>query len=192
MTQAQLEALLGRPLSSIEVTNLTLYLDIANERLQKILCYSVVQDVGAQRFFTAREGYSTVFVGAIQTITEVKLNGVITTDFTPYLWDSRNSDWFNSIVFKETLEANDEVQITGTWGFSSMPGDLSQLLAKVFDLVSSGISSDTNVSSKKVEDFSISFDTNLTAEQRLIDSNIATINKYSLCNIGQVRNGLVC
>lgn len=197
MTETKLAALLGRPLTALETTNYKLYLDIASERLQELLCFPLTE-VTETRYFSAREGYSTVFVGAIQSVSEVKLNGSISTDYTPYLWDSRNSQWFNSLVFNEKFDANDEVEITGDWGFCPIPNDLGQLLAKLFNLVSSGAAADSNIASKQVEDFRVTFKgatsttEDLSDEERLIEANAQTINKYSLCNIGQVRNGAVC
>lgn len=186
--------MLGRPLTANEQTNFQTYLDIAIERVSELLCFTITDDnspADEPMTFNARGGYSTVFTPPFTSISEVKLNDVVVTNYTSYQWDSRNASWYNSIVFDSLLEKGDEIEITAVWEFGSIPLDLQALIAKYFNLASAGAKVDTGVRSKKVEDFSISYD-DKSAEERLIDSNLSTINKYSLCAIGNVQHGQVC
>jgi len=198
MTQSQIEALLGRPLTTIEVTNIELYLDIANERLEELICTSITAGVG-ERVYESRDGYSTVFTDIFTSLVSVKDKDGNTIDPSNYSvrqWDKRNGSWYNSIVFDEMFYDNTEITIDAIWGFtptgspavSTVPSDLKLLVAQLFALVSSMSKSNGNVKSKKIEDFSITFSDNTVYDQFVID-NQATILKYSLCGITNVRSG---
>lgn len=201
MDEATVAALLGRPLTANETTNFDLYLDIATDNLEDLLCFSLDEEP-SERVFNGREGYSTLFIDPFTSVSEVIINGsaVADTEYTSYLWNKRNANWFNSLVFNDTFNRDDEITITASWGFGNtsgedlaMPSDLQLLYAKLFALSSSGSKGDVSVQSKKVEDFSITYaNADKTALQRLVDANSAVINKYSLCNIGEVQNGRVC
>lgn len=191
MTQEQIAAMLGRPLTTLEVSNFESYLETATEYVESLLCFSLCDD-GTAKTFKARGGYSTVFTPVYTSIGEVKVNGSITTDFTSYFFDDLNKDYYNSLVFDDQLYSVDTIQVIASWGFDSIPQDLQQLVAKFFNLVSSGVKADTKITNKKVEDFSISFNVDASAEQTLIEANATTINKYSLCSIGNVQHGKVC
>lgn len=199
MNQAQLEALLGRPLTSIEETNLTLYLQIATDTLESMLCTPIAPATGT-RTFNVREGYRTVFVDIFRTVTEVKINGNITdsSKWSHRQWDKRNGEWYNSLVFKDAFNnSDDEITVTGEWGFVTsptydVPSDLQAVLAGLFDLITKKNKLNSAVKSKQTEDFRITFadDVNLDADFQLKFGS--TIDKYSLCNIGYVRNGRTC
>lgn len=192
MTQQELGALLGRPLTAKEVTNLDLYIDIAKENLESLLCMPLdvkETDAAAEaRTFDVREGFSTVFTDIFTEITEVKIDGAITTDYYSAFWDKRNSPYYNSIVLGN--RRGDTVEITGSWGFDTLPKDLQRLWAQVFAIVSKKRSV-SNVKSKKVEDFSIVYG-DLSDDEQFQKDNATTINKYRMCNIGYVRHGSTC
>jgi len=189
----QLAKLLGRPLTSVEVANVELYLDIAYERLELMIC-STVDSIAEERTYDGRDGYSTVFTDIFVEVSSVVVDGktLDPSDYSIRQWNKRNAAWYNSIVLKNKLCGNAEVVIDATWGFAedTMPGDLQSLVAQLFALVSSMNKGNGNVKSKKVEDFSVSFNDNSVYNQFVID-NAATIRRYSLCNIGKVRNGKV-
>jgi len=190
---AQLAKLLGRPLTSVETANEELYLDIAYERLESMIC-STVDSIAEERTYDGRDGYSTVFTDVFVEVSSVTVNGKLldAADYSIRQWDKRNAAWFNSIVLKNKLCGNSEVVIDATWGFAddTMPGDLQLLVAQLFALVGKMNKGNGNVKSKKVEDFSISYNDNSVYNQFVID-NAATIRRYSLCDIGKVRNGKV-
>lgn len=187
MNQAKLAALLGRPLTQTEVDNLDLYLQIAKERLGDLICSDLCdQD---NRFYTIREGYETVFTDIFTDITSVKLDGEVFTDYEVYQNDRRNGQWFNSIVLNKCYSG--EVEIEADWGFGGMPVDVQLLLAKLFGLVGSMNTSNGNIKSKKVEDFSITFGDTDVYDQ-FVTENHATIDKYSQCNVGYIRHGVLC
>lgn len=197
MTQQELEALLGRPLTPTEVMNLDLYLDIAKESLEDLLCISLdVNPDGSgdpeetTQTFDVREGYSTVFTGIFTELSEVKVDGTVTTDYYPAFWDKRSNLYYNSIVLGKKNAK--EVEITGFWGFDSIPADLKLLWAQMFANVSKKYNAGGgNVKSKQVEDFRITYG-DLTDDEAFLNANKRTISKYSLCNIGYVLHGSTC
>lgn len=187
MNQAQLESLLGRPLTPVEVENRSLYLDIARETLETMIC-SRLDQVTETRTFDTREGFRTVFIGYFTDISKVTYKGEELTDFSKRMWDERNSDFFNSIVFDGQLNGA-EIEIEADWGFDCLPKDLLQLQAKLFAQVSAKNTNNSNISSKKVEDFSITFRNDLTLDEQFAQDNASVIGKYSLCSTGNVKSG---
>lgn len=191
MTQDELQALLGRPLSSFESANRKLYLDIARESLEELLCTEIsCRNTVEARTFGVREGYRTVFTGVFTEVEEVKVDGTATTDYHPAFWDKRSNAFYNSIVLKE--HDGSTVEITATWGFDSLPNDLKQLWAQLFANVAKKYKAGSaNVKSKQVEDFRISYG-DLTDDELFINANSRIIQKYRLCDIGFVMHGDVC
>lgn len=192
MNQAEIAKWLGRSLTPTEVTNFDSYLKNAYEKVEELICFPLA--CGSEtRTFKAREGMSTVFTGVFRDINEVKRNDVVVTDYETMFFDNLNGKYFNSIVFDCPLYKTDVITVDASWGFGKncMPTDLQQLIAKYFALASSGVGSNSGIKSKKVEDFSVTFD-DKTAEQRLIDDNQSVINKYSLCHIPNIQSNGVC
>ena len=193
MNKTELEALLGRSLTTRENTNYKLYLKIAEESLENLLCLSLdCKQVSENRTFDAREGYSTVFVGIFTEVSEVKVDDdVVSPDsYYPAQWDNRNASWYNSIVFTERFDEASEIEVTADWGFDEQPSHLKQLIAQLFANVSKKYSVG-NVKSKRVEDFSITY-SDLTDDQAFQEANKRVIQQYSLCNVGNIRHGEVC
>lgn len=199
MNQAQLEALLGRPLTTVEEANTTLYLEIATETLEKLLCTTINPATGS-RTFDVREGYRTAYVDIFRTITEVKVDGNVidTADYSKRQWDHRNGSWYNSLVFKRAFRDSDtEIVVTGEWGFITsptydVPADLQAVLAGLFDLITKKNKLNPAVSSKQVEDFRINFVNGVNLTEEFVKTYGETIDKYSLCNIGYTRQGSTC
>lgn len=192
MTQDTLEALLGRSLTPREVENLSLYLQIAEDNLDTLLC-TTIEEVTETRIYEARDGYSTIFTDIFQTVTEVKVNGEATDGYYKARWDRRNASWYNSIVLNERVNDTDTlVEVTATWGFdpSDTPVDLQRLLAQMFAVVSAKYQS-RDIKSKKVEDFSITY-SDMTTDEKLAADNSLTISKYSQCNTGYILHGRTC
>lgn len=197
MTQEQLEALLGRSLTPREVTNLDLYFEIAQESLEELLCISLdVNPDGSgepeldTQTFDVREGYSTVFTGIFTQLSEVKVDGTVTTDYYPAFWDKRSNAYYNSIVLDDCNAS--EVEITGYWGFDSIPADLQLLWAQMFANVSKKYKAGGgNVKRKDVRNFSVWLG-DLSDDETFINENKRAIQKYSLCNVGYVLHGRTC
>ena len=193
MSQQKIEALLGRSLTAKEVSNLALYLEIAIEQLKQLLCMDIEEQTSSgieeeTRVFDARSGMQTVFTGIFSAVSDVTVNGV-SVDYTPYFFDNRNSDYFNSIVLSEIPES--EVSVTAEWGFSELPKDIQRLIAQMFAVVSKKRSV-SNIKSKKVEDFSVTYG-DLSDFDAFVNGNAITINKYSLCEVkGSIRSGETC
>ena len=189
MNKTTMAALLGRPLSTIENTNYNLYLKIARDRLQQLTCLDL-EEVTEDRVYSVRESFHSVFTDMFTGINSVTLNGTAleATDYTPMQWDRRKAEWFNSIVL-DCLTTEDEITINADWG-ACTPG-LQLLQAKLFDLIGKMNTGSGNVKSKKVEDFSITFNDNTVYDQFLLD-NGALIAQYSICNVPQLTSGRVC
>lgn len=193
MTQSELEALLGRSLTSTEVTNLTLYLEIATSNLNDLLC-TTTNEVTETRTFDTRKGYKTAFVGIVQSVTEVKLddNAISSDDYSLRQWDKRTADWYNAIVFDDAITA-DEITVTGTWGFASgtLPNDLNMVLANLFDLITKRNKFDGTIASKRVEDFQINFNTDSDLDDEFYNKYSKILSKYSLCDIPNIQSGAI-
>lgn len=184
MNKTKLVALLGRPLTTIEDTNFSLYLKIAQERLEDLTCLDL-EEATEDRTFSVREGYHTVFTDLFTGVNSVTVNGeaLATTDYQARQWDRRSAAWYNSIVL-DTCTEEAEIVINADWGVCSP--SLQLLQAQLFGLLGSMNSGNGNVKSKKVEDFSITFNDNTVYDQFLLD-NSAIIGKYSICNIANIQ-----
>lgn len=196
LSAEQLAALLGRPLTSREVANLPLYLEIAQDNVEQLLCMTieVQEEVGSgdeptpeTRIFDPREGYSTVYTDIFTDPTSVQVNDSDVT-YTPRFFGNRNTDVFNSVVL--ATKTTKEVSVTAFWGFPQLPADLALLLAQAFAVVSQAYQP-KNIKSKQVEDFRITYG-DLTSDQLLARNNAVTIRKYSQCNVINVKSGKVC
>lgn len=191
MTQQDIEKLLGRSLTPAESANFAQYLQIAQQSLSNFLCFDLL-DTTPTRIFDAREGYSTVFIPPFQTVTEVKVHGVVRTDYSKRQWDRRTGTWFNSLVFPRLLD-DVEVEVTGTWGFgAAIPVDLQLVIARAFALITKQNKFDPTVKKKDVEDFSVTLDNTVDLDDAFYQQNEATLSKYSLCGVGNISHGRVC
>jgi hypothetical protein len=195
MTKEELAALLGRPLTSNEDTNFDTYIDIATLKLESLLCTHIGTSGGG--VYESREGYSTVFTDIFNVLEYVSVDGETAdpADYYPAFFGQRNSAYYNSIVFKDKFAKSVLIEPVGTYGFAEqdgIPSDLGQVLSKLFVQVAKGSANDRLVSSKRVEDFSISFaDEATTNEEALSNANRMTLAKYSLCSVGNIRHGEV-
>jgi len=194
MTEAQLIKLLGRPLTAIEKTNLTLYLDIATEALEELIC-SPIAPVTETRTFDIREGYSTVFLDILRSVTEVKIDGDIidSSSYELRQWDKRNATWYNSLVFDTKFKSyQKEITVTGEWGFEttpySVPSGLQVLLAGLFAQISKVNKTDSTIESKQVEDFRVTFNADIDIDEDFMNKYRTLLNKYSVCNLGNLRH----
>lgn len=186
MSEEKLVALLGRPLTSYESANRVLYLKIAQERLEDLTCLNLEEGT-EDRTFSVREGYQTVFTDLFTDVNSVTVNGseLDAADYTAMQWNRRTADWYNSVVL-ENCTAEDVVVVNADWGVCSPT--LQLLQAQLFGLLSASNNGNGNVKSKKVEDFSITFNDNTVYDQFLLD-NQSLISKYSLCNIQTTVSG---
>lgn len=71
-----------------------------------------------------------------------------------------------------------------------LPIDLALVLARFFGILGKENGQDYGVSSKKVEDFSVSFNSDQDIFGELIQANATTLAKYSHCG-SQIRHGKV-
>lgn len=187
MTQDKISALLGRPLSSVETTNFSTYLEVAQNKVSDLLCYDICQKVETKRF-SARLGYKTLNVPVFTEIDSVKLNGTETTAYSVRQGSNFNGDWYNSLVFDTPLH-DQTVEIKADWGFSKVPVDVQILIAQVFGMIGDSLESEL-VSSKQVEDFRITLN-NKTKQEVFATKYAGTISKYSGCVNGNVQSGYV-
>lgn len=195
MTKEDISALLGRPLTPTEETNFDLYIDIAKTNLETLIC-TPVDEVSETRVFDTREGYTTLFTDIFWNVEEVKINGEAVTNYSSRQWNKRDADWYNSLVFTSPFtECQSEVEITADWGFtpssdaSSLPYDLQSVLAGLFAQITKRNKTDQTIQSKQVEDFRISFNTNINLDQAFYDTYGLILSKYSLCDIPNLQHG---
>jgi hypothetical protein len=195
MDKSEIEAILGRSLTPTEDTNFTTYINIANENLENLIC-TPFEEITETRLFNTRHDYKTAFVDIFWQITEVKLDGNITTDYTVRQWDNRNGSWYNSLVFENYLEGK-ELEVTADWGFppvsdaSSLPYDLQQVLAGLFAQITKKNKFNPTVASKQNREYRISFRADVDLDDEFYKSYGKTIAKYSLCNIPDFKQGKV-
>lgn len=181
MNKETISALLGRPLTLLEDQNFKLYLSIASSKLEEILCSSIKEDSGV-RYFEPRVGMRTVYLDYFTEIEEVKVGGRVVpkSDYTPMLSGDRNTEVYNSIVFKTAPKG--DIEVDAFWGFDCPPVDLRQVVAQLFAMSSKRYIAQNNVKSKRNEDFSITFSDNTELED-FVSNNAGTIDKYSLCSL---------
>lgn len=193
ITQANIATWLGRPLTPTEITNFDSYLSTASAYLEGLLCIDVtaVSEGPEARVYESRDGYSTVFTDYFSGEPTVTINGTARTDFSSRFFDNRNSTLKNSLVFECKFNCNDEVTVTAKWGFETLPNDLGSLLAQLFAISAKPYKASGDLKSKKVEDFSITFGDRSDVEM-VVSGNALTIQKYSLCSVGNIRSGKVC
>lgn len=192
MNKATIAKWLGRPLTTSEDTNFDSYLNTAKSLMTQLLCTDILNNVTEERVFDVREGYTTVFTGYFEGNAAVSIDGtaVAPDKLSARFWDNRYGDFYNSIVFKDGLDA-EEVTITASWGFQCPPNDLGKVYAQLFAVASKPFKSKGDVKSKRVEDFAVTFG-DRTDTQMVVDANQTIINKYSLCGIGNIQSGAVC
>lgn len=185
MTQDKIAALLGRPLSSVEVANFSTYLDVAQSRVSDMICVDICQKVDTKRF-PARLGYKTLNVPIFTEIDSVTLDGTATTKYSVRQGSNMNGDWYNSLVFDVPLHSQ-VIEIKADWGFSQMPVDVQVMIAELFGMVTDSLDDDL-VQSKQVEDFRLTLK-DKTKTEAFAQKYAATIAKYSACVQGEVQSG---
>lgn len=189
LSKEQIEKLLGRTLNATESSNFSLYLDIAVEKANELLCLNLCGD-GGERSYALRPGYSDLYIDPFYSLKTVVINGVETENHTVKQNDSLNGKWFNIIEFDSPM-CEGTATVNASWGFNGcMPLDLQLLVARLFDMNSSEQKFDLTVKSKKIEDFSITYADNSKYDAFLME-NQETISKYSQCNVNQIRNGRI-
>lgn len=196
MTKEQLIALLGRPLTPVEDANFELYLDIAMQQLEQLICTSLAETSGNETVvYDVREGYRTLFTDIFTELTEVKIYGTVidSSKYSVRQWDKRSGSWYNSIVFDNMFKAcDDEVEVTAEWGFNTIPSDLLAVLAGLFDLITKKNNLNPSIASKQVEDYRISFRADVDLDADFESKYAGTLSKYSMCDIPNVQHGKVC
>lgn len=183
--EAQTALLLGRALTPSEEANFDVYMSITGEQLQSLLCMDVTSSDDT-RIFRAREGYSTVFIDPVTEITSVTIGGAVVTDYVLKQNDSYQGTWFNVLEFDRRL-SDEKITITATWGFTVLPDDLAYLIAQLFKSASSV--RDSQVRSKSIEDFSVTYKDNTAYDQTLLD-NASIIYKYAQCDGAILHGGI--
>lgn len=190
LTKTQVEGWLGRSLTDTENAGFDKYLALAVDKFEQLTC-STLKRITETRIFDSRDGMRSLFVGLFTTLSEVKVDGVIVTNFSPAQGDKRGSlTWYNAVLSDNKMVAGQNIAITANWGFETLPDDVAMTLAQLFALVSSD-SEEYRIKSKKIEDFSISYADTETAFNAFISDFGGILNKYSVCGVGEVRHGRV-
>lgn len=188
LTKDQIAKLLNRSLTTAEDTYFSLYLEIATQRLEELLCMSLSTTTG-NRTYESRYGYRTVYVDPLTTVTTVTVDGntVSASDYVLKQNDKFSGSWYNIIEF-DRKQSGKLVVVDATWGFGTVPADLQLLLAKLFAQGSTEQTTDNLVKSKKIEDFTVTFKDTPTYDEFVL-ANAAIIDKYSQCDQGYIRHG---
>lgn len=182
--------LLNRSLTTAEDTNFDLYLKIATQRLEELLCMDLSSDAG-ERTYETRVNYRTVYVDPFTSVDSITIDGdeVDADDYTTKQNDKLNAFWYNIIEF-DTARSGEKIVVDADWGFNECPSDLQLLLAKLFDQGTVEQTQDNLVKSKKIEDFTVTYKDSATFDE-LVSANRSVIDKYSYCNQGFIRHGRV-
>lgn len=188
LTAEQLSKLLNRSLTDAETANFELYLKISVQRLEELLCMKVCK-ASDDRSYQSRYGYREVYVDPFRDIVSVTIDDEEVTEFTTKQNDNLNGTWYNIIEF-DTKRTGEKIVVDAAWGFNQLPVDLQLLLARLFAQGSVEQTSDSQVKSKSIEDFSITFKDNATYDEFVL-GNASIIDKYSQCNQSGIRHGAV-
>jgi len=190
ITAVKMAQLLGRSLTSSETASYDLYLKIARQQLEQLLCLELCTD-GGERTYESRDGYRTVYIDPFTSVATVTIDGseISESDYTIKQNDKFNGSWYNIIEFS-TKRQGELVVVNGSWGFDPVPDDLQLLLALMFADISKQQRDDSRVSSKKIEDYTVTYKDG-GAMTSFVQSNGLLIDKYSQCNKGTIRHGRV-
>lgn len=190
LTKEQAVKLLNRSLTESETSNFKLYLEIAVQRLEELLCMDLSSDAGARTYET-RKNYRTVYVDPFTEVTSITLDGdeVDADDYTIKQNDKLNASWYNIIEF-DRARSGGKIVVDADWGFGKCPSDLQLLLARLFAQYSLEQTQESNVKSKKIEDFTVTYKDSASSFDDLVSNNRAVIDKYGLCNQGYIRHGV--
>jgi hypothetical protein len=179
---------LGRSLTSTESANFDLYLKIATEKVEQLLCFELCAKAG-ERTYDSRAGYQTLFVDPFASVYKVTYNGseLSGDDYAIKQNDKYSGSWYNSLVFDNKLDGG-AVTVGAMWGFKTLPKDLASFLAQMFNQHSASQTPDGNVKSKSLEDFSITYKDTPSYDE-FLNENSAVIGRYSLCGVGEIQHG---
>lgn len=184
MDSDTVSALLGRSLTSYEEDNFDLYLEIATDNLQSLLCMSLFvqgEDPSPEsRLYMAREGYRTLYVDPFTYLDSITVNGEV-KEVSYSQYENYGGTWYNAIAFDEPMgtSADNTIEVTATWGFPELPASLKFLLAQMFGVVTKKQTS--RVKSKSNEGFSVTYADDSAFQQYVLD-NASLINKYRMCD----------
>ena len=182
LTKQQVESYLRRSLTSFESDNFDNLLRIAISKLEALIC-SKVGYIEEERTFQGRDGMRSVFIGLCSEIQSVKVNSN-SVDFTAYLGDNA-SQLCDNIVLNKPTKHTDVITVRGGFGLKVIPEELVQVISELFAVKLAG---GDKITSKKVEDFSITYDK--TSElDRIIESYKSILDKYSQCSQITLRSG---
>ncbi len=182
LTEQQVESYLQRSLTSFESGNFNNLLRIAISKLEALIC-SKVGYIEEERTFQGRDGMRSVFIGLCSEVKSVKVNSN-SVDFATYLGDSA-SQICDNIVLNKPTKHTDVITVHGGFGLKVIPEELAQVISELFAVKLAG---GDKITSKKVEDFSITYDK--TSElDRIIESYKSILDKYSQCSQITLRSG---
>lgn len=120
------------------------------KRAEQILGYGLSDDAG-KRYFTVigNKIYTDVYTS---TATVPNYSGTVREAFN----GDRNSDYYNEIILDDDCLDGQEVELNLTWGSSTLKSELDSLLAWIDDDDPTDALDNSDIKSKKIEDFSVS------------------------------------
>lgn len=182
LTKEQVEGYLRRSLTPFESDNFDNLLRIAISKLEALIC-SKVGYIEEERTFQGRDGMRSVFIGLCSEIQSVKVNSN-SVDFATYLGDNA-SQLCDNIVLNKPTKHTDVITVYAGFGLKVIPEELAQVISELFAVKLAG---DDKITSKKVEDFSITYD-KTSETDRIIESYKSILDKYSQCSQITLRSG---
>lgn len=155
-------------------------MDTAHSIIEQLTCLYLKAETNTSRVYSVRNGYSTVFTDLFENVTSVKVDGV-DVDYKAMFWDNQNTTTFNSIVLANNYVK--EIEVTADW---VIPTDLQLLEDGLTNTLT--VAKASRIKSKRVEDFSITFNDSTEVEQFAMDNN-TILAKYSICRVPNVQHG---
>lgn len=173
----------------------TQFASIAADALSQYLCYDlqatseVVDGIVAANGMTvylplwASEINSVEYEGDIIGFTFVPSTGDYVTDETPL-------NYGNVLTLEDCLMPGTVVTVKGSFGFKTLPQSVATMLAYLITAFAGIQSGDNRISSKSIEDVSVSYrDTDAMTQFPTLYAT--TLSKWSLCEAYRSPNGMI-
>lgn len=182
----KLEKLLGKTISVNAGHGLEEHLSVTESYLELMICSLVSGSEETQALtFKTRNGYSAVNTPIFRGEPTIKVDGVTVSSSKYELVATGTklpTEWYNSIVFNDRKLYGNKVKVTALWGFEALPDDLALVFAGIFDVITTTGENNTNIKSKKVEDFAVTFVDLESALDDVKRKYSIILSKYSCCD----------
>lgn len=189
MNQAEIEAILDRPLTQREIDNFDSYIASATDFLRSILNRRIEKASSASdRVFVGLEGYESLPVDIFNGAAVITLNTRPIEAFVRRQGERYEGDWFDTIEFSDPM-CGDKYVINANWGFTEYPYSLQVLIANAFVVVSGQINA--NIPTQKIKSetslsHSVTYETATNHQERFIEDNVTLVNQWKRYDSGLI------